>query len=58
MCNMCKYAERCGDRGPVTIPGHVFMSLMVIVFGCVQKLPSKISLFFAPARTDFFVLAR
>ena len=20
--NMCKYAERCGDRGPVTIPGH------------------------------------
>ena len=19
---MCKYAERCGDRGPVTIPGH------------------------------------
>ena len=18
------YAERCGDRGPVTIPGHVF----------------------------------
>ena len=19
--NMCKYAERCGDRGPVTIPG-------------------------------------
>ena len=23
LCNMCKYAERCGDRGPVTIPGHV-----------------------------------
>ena len=22
LCNMCKYAERCGDRGPVTIPGH------------------------------------
>ena len=24
LCNMCKYAERCGDRGPVTIPGHDF----------------------------------
>ena len=22
---MCKYAERCGDRGPVTIPGHVLL---------------------------------
>ena len=22
LCSMCKYAERCGDRGPVTIPGH------------------------------------
>ena len=22
---MCKYAERCGDRGPVTIPGHDFV---------------------------------
>ena len=24
LCNMCKYAERCGDRGPVTIPGHAY----------------------------------
>ena len=22
LCNMCQYAERCGDRGPVTIPGE------------------------------------
>ena len=33
---MCKYAERCGDRRPVTIPGHEFR-----VEKRIGKLPGK-----------------
>ena len=33
---MCKYAERCGDRGPVTIPGHVLRFLKSSKCACVK----------------------
>ena len=40
---MCKYAERCGDRDPVTIPGHgALCSVDAIAVSLCAKLFTKV----------------